>query len=193
MKRTNLIDDAGTLRDQPLAHAMQRLQVQLLGRLGRNELHRGPLHRLGDRLRVAEVVLLSLRIRANVLCRHQPDIMPECLELPAQMMRTNAGLHADQARCYVGEPRCHLPARPLLAQRDRTPPVEANHVEGVLADINADYGDLDAGLISSHDCDSSRHPRPAALTSRPRASTWEATVAAQAWSGHCRSLRAFRR
>src|SRR5262245_11142969 len=127
---------------------MQRLQVQLLGRLGRDELHRRPLHRLGDRLRVAEVVLLSLRISANVLRRHQSDIMPERVEFPAQMMRTNASLHTDQARRQVGEPRCYLTARPLLAKCDRTTPVEANHVEGVLADINADYGDCDPRLLS---------------------------------------------
>jgi hypothetical protein len=34
---TNLIDDPGPLRDEPLAHAMQRLQIQLLGRLRRND------------------------------------------------------------------------------------------------------------------------------------------------------------
>jgi len=36
----------------------QRLQVELIGGLRRHELHRSPLHRLGDRLRVAEVVFL---------------------------------------------------------------------------------------------------------------------------------------
>jgi hypothetical protein len=35
------------------------LQVKLVGSLGRNELHGRALHRLGDRLRIAEVVLLS--------------------------------------------------------------------------------------------------------------------------------------
>ena len=56
----DLIDDAGALPDQPLAHAMQRLQVELVGGLGRDELHRRALHRFGDRLRIAVVVLLSL-------------------------------------------------------------------------------------------------------------------------------------
>ena len=78
-----LIDDAGTLRDDPLAHAMQRLQIQLLGRLRRDELHGWPLYRLGDRLRVAEVVLLSLRVGAHVLRRHQPGIVTEPMKLAA--------------------------------------------------------------------------------------------------------------
>ena len=29
-ERADLIDDAGTLRDEPLAHPMQRLQVELI-------------------------------------------------------------------------------------------------------------------------------------------------------------------
>ena len=66
----DLIDYAGALADQPLPYPMQRLQVQLIGGLGRDELHRRPLHRLGNRLRVAEVVLLTLRIRADVLRWH---------------------------------------------------------------------------------------------------------------------------
>jgi hypothetical protein len=41
---------------------MERLQVELLGGLGRHKLHRRALDRLSDCLRVAEVVLLSLRI-----------------------------------------------------------------------------------------------------------------------------------
>ena len=39
---------------------LEVLASELLGRLGRDELHRRALHRLGDRLRIAEVVLLSL-------------------------------------------------------------------------------------------------------------------------------------
>ena len=56
----DLIDDAGPLTDQALADAVQGLQVKLVGGLGCNELHGRALHRLGDRLRIAEVVLLSL-------------------------------------------------------------------------------------------------------------------------------------
>jgi hypothetical protein len=67
---TNLINDASVLTDQPLTHTVQRLQVELIGGLCCLELHRRPLHRLGDRLRIPEVVLLPLRIRANILRRH---------------------------------------------------------------------------------------------------------------------------
>ena len=60
-------------RHQPLPYPMQRLQVQLIGGLGCDELHRGPLHRLGNRLGVTEVVLLTLRIGADILRRHQTE------------------------------------------------------------------------------------------------------------------------
>src|SRR5260221_2695892 len=91
----NLIEDAGALTAQTLPHGVECLQVELLGRLWRYYLHDRALHRLGDSLGVAEVVLLSLRIRAYVLRRHKPSIVPKHPELATEMMRANASLHAD--------------------------------------------------------------------------------------------------
>src|SRR6266498_178469 len=93
----DLIDDASALAHQSLTHRKQSLQVELIGGLRRHELHRWPLHRLGDRLRVAEVVLLPLRIRTNVLRRHQPGIVTKTLELATEVMCPDASLHPDQA------------------------------------------------------------------------------------------------
>jgi hypothetical protein len=39
---------------------------------------------------------------------HQPGVMAERLKLSAQMVRANAGLHADQARLQVSKPHNHL-------------------------------------------------------------------------------------
>ena len=125
---------------------MQRLQVELIGGLRRHELHRRPLHRLGDRLRIAEVVLLSLRIGPDVLRRHQPGIVAKAIELATEMMRADAGLHADQARRQVGKSGLHLAARPLLAQHDGATLIVADDVERVLADIDADHGDGSLGV-----------------------------------------------
>src|SRR4030081_2693505 len=83
--RTAMIDDAGALADQSLAHTVQRLQVELIRGLRRHELHRRPLHRFGNRLRIPEVVLLSLRIGAYILRRHQPGVVAELLQLTAEM------------------------------------------------------------------------------------------------------------
>jgi membrane protease YdiL (CAAX protease family) len=56
---TYLVDDAGALADDPLAHAVQGLQVELVDRLGGDESHSWALHRLGDSFGITEVVLLS--------------------------------------------------------------------------------------------------------------------------------------
>lgn len=79
-KGADLIDDARASADQPLTHAVS-LQVKLRGGLGGNELHRRPLDRLGNRFRIAEVVLLAFRVGANILCWHEPGVAPKCLEL----------------------------------------------------------------------------------------------------------------
>jgi hypothetical protein len=77
----DLIDDAGALRHQPLAHAMQRLQVELIGSLGRHELHRRALHCLGNRFGILEVVLLPLAIRADVSGRHQTGLRDQAMRV----------------------------------------------------------------------------------------------------------------
>jgi hypothetical protein len=83
---------------------VQRLQVELFDGLPRDELHRRTLHRLGNRLRVAEIVLLPLRIGPNVFRWHQTGIVTKRLEPAAEVMRADASLHANQARRHVGEP-----------------------------------------------------------------------------------------
>ena len=59
-KSPDLVDDTSALRDETFAHAMQRLQIQLLNGFGGDELHRRPLNRLGNSFRVAIVVLLPV-------------------------------------------------------------------------------------------------------------------------------------
>src|SRR5262245_8599257 len=55
--------------------------------------------------------------------------MPQRLELATEMMRTNAGFHADQARGHIGKACFDLATRPLLAQRDCATTIEPNDVE----------------------------------------------------------------
>src|SRR5262249_48937567 len=121
---------------------MQCLQVELVGALGRHELHGRALHRFSNRLGVAIVVLFTLAIRAYVFRRHQSGIVAKRLKLATEMMRSSARLHADEARWQVGKPRFHLAARPFLPQHDPAAPILANEVERVLADIDADHGDF---------------------------------------------------
>ena len=58
-------------------------------RLDRDKLHGGTQHRLGNRFRIAEVVLLSPLIWPDMAGRHQLCIAAESLELPTQVMRPN--------------------------------------------------------------------------------------------------------
>ena len=54
---------------------------------------------------------------------------------------TSARPVPDQASRHIGEPCSNLATRPLLSQYDRTALIQANNVERVLADFDADYGD----------------------------------------------------
>src|SRR5215467_2350122 len=56
-------------------------------------------------------------------------------------MGADTGLHANQAGREVGKPGFELAARELLAQNDGAALVEADEVEDVLADVDAENGD----------------------------------------------------
>src|SRR5262245_30868948 len=113
-----LIDEASALTDQPLTHPVQGLQIELLGRLCRDELHSRALDCLGDRLGVAEVILLSLGIWAHVPRRHQASVMSE--HLAAEMMCPNTSLHADETGRQVGQSCLHLPRDHFCRSNDCT-------------------------------------------------------------------------
>jgi hypothetical protein len=53
-------DFPGSLTDQPLAHPVQRLHIELVGGLRGGKFHGRALHCLGNRFGIAEVVLLAL-------------------------------------------------------------------------------------------------------------------------------------
>jgi hypothetical protein len=67
-------------------------------------------------------------------------------ELATEVMCTDAGLHADQARRNIGESCFNLATRPLLTQRDCTGFIKTNDMERVLTDIDADYGNRSAEI-----------------------------------------------
>ena len=93
------------LRRNPLAVRKATLASVIHGRA---------LYRFSDRLGIAEVVLLSLAVRADVFRRHRPSIVAKRLKLATEMMGTDAGFHPDPAGRQIGEPRFHLAARPFL-------------------------------------------------------------------------------
>jgi hypothetical protein len=59
----------------------------------------------------------------------------------ADVVGARTGLHADQAARYIREPLLDLAARELQLRNDRAAPIEANQVEGVLAEVDANRSD----------------------------------------------------
>jgi hypothetical protein len=56
-------------------------------------------------------------------------------------MSSRAGFHADQAARNVGQPALKLSARALQLQNDRPALIEADKMEAILAEIDADRAD----------------------------------------------------
>jgi hypothetical protein len=75
------------------------------------------------------------------LRRNEANVVAEWLDLASDMMRARAGLETDKARGQIDKPAHKLAARYLDAHGDGAASVEADEVEGVLADIEADRGD----------------------------------------------------
>jgi len=82
------------------------------------------LHRLGDRFRVAKVVLLPFRIGPHIR-RHQTCVVTLRLQSAAQVVVADTGLHPDQTRRHAREPCFDLVARPPLPQHNRAALVKA--------------------------------------------------------------------
>src|SRR5271166_4684809 len=73
--------------------------------------------------------------------------MSGALKFTTEMMRADAGFHADQARRHIGKACFYLATRPLLPQHDGTALIVADNMERVLADIDADHGDCALELL----------------------------------------------
>ena len=70
-----MINDASALADQALPHSVQGLRVKLLGGLRRHKLHGWTLDRFCNRLRVAEIILLCLRVGLLIHRQYQPGVV----------------------------------------------------------------------------------------------------------------------
>src|SRR5262245_37215928 len=139
-KAADLIDDRGPLANQAVAHAMQRLKIELLVRLCRDAPSRGTLHGFSDRMRIAEVVLVGLPKGLGIDWRHLPDIVADGEQFPGHIVRSHAGLDPDQAWRHIRKPGHNSVACHLLPQHDFPTSVQAYEVERILAwiDTNGD-------------------------------------------------------
>ena len=71
----DLVHQRRAVADQPVAHAVERLHVELLLRLQGDKAHGGPARGLGDDFSITIVVLLCLDVGPHVFRRHEPDLM----------------------------------------------------------------------------------------------------------------------
>jgi len=145
----HLVDQARPARDELIADAVERLQIDLLGGPNLREAHRRPGHGFCDRLGVDGVVLLRLHVGLDELGGNDADPVTHRLQLARQPLRAGARLHADNgARRALEEREKRLPPQ-LHALDHRATVVEADNVEHVLAEIDA----VDSGVhgrVSDH-------------------------------------------
>src|SRR5208283_23376 len=86
--------------------------------------------------------------------------MAKAVQIATEMMRADAGFHADQAGGDICKSSFNLATRPFLPQNNLAALVEADHMERVLADIDANDGDLIGGRVGHGRAPS---PNPALL------------------------------
>src|SRR5260370_2429081 len=104
---TNLVDDCRATHHPTLAHAMQRLQIQLLISLDRHETHRRSCDSLRDRLGIDVVALVRFHVRFHILRRYQSHLVSLFPQCSAKKMRTSARFHANQPDVYVASEAQH--------------------------------------------------------------------------------------
>src|SRR3546814_3671660 len=94
---------------QTRARAVQGRQVEPVLALQLDEAHGRSRSRLGDPRRIVIIVLLCTDVGADILRRHQSDLMPLRSEETADVMRSAARLHSNRARwelaCKFGKGR----------------------------------------------------------------------------------------
>jgi hypothetical protein len=123
--------------DQAVAHPMQRLDVELLLALELDEAHGGSGRRFGDSFGIAIVILLGLDVRAHVLRRNQPDLVPQRRQRPAHVMGATACFHRHRAGGQLCGQRDHSIATHPPPHNDCTAFVQSDDTAAVLAQIDA--------------------------------------------------------
>src|SRR5215831_12317361 len=132
-KAADLIDDRSALANEPVAHAMQCLEIELLVRLWRDAARRWALYSFSDRMRIAKVILVCLPERLGIHRRHLPHIVAEGEELAGHIVRSHSCLYTNQACRHIRKPRHNSIACYLLPQNNPTSCVEPDQVQCVLA------------------------------------------------------------
>jgi hypothetical protein len=93
VKAANLIDHCGPLADQARPDPVQRLQIQLLVSLGWNKACCRPLHGLGHRKSISEIIFLRLPKRFCIRGRNLLHIVAQCGQLATRLQSHQGDEH----------------------------------------------------------------------------------------------------
>lgn len=112
----DLVHQGSSVAHEPVAHPVQRLQIELGLALQGDEPHGRSGGGLGDRVRILVVVLLSFDIGAQILERHEPYLVAPRLQGAPDMMGAAAGSIATvqdgrPATKVITELPSHAPAK----------------------------------------------------------------------------------
>ncbi len=140
---TDLTADRCSSADEPIAHAVDGLELELLAGLDRHEAHAQPRDRLG----IGEFVLLLADIWLRILRRHQPRVMPHLRKRATDLLRAGTRLHADEAGCQVAEKGEDLGPGTPPALHDPPVPVHTDQVKDVLPKVDPDDANPGPGWL----------------------------------------------
>src|SRR6516162_581844 len=145
-----LIDHSRPIANQARAHAMQRLQVELIVRLDRHTARRRALHSFCNRVGITEVILVALSKRLGISWRYLFDLVTKRNQLPSHVVRGHAGFDPDQAWLNVHKSCSNPVPRDLFAQNNGASLIQANHVQCVLAGIDPDRANNGDSSLARH-------------------------------------------
>src|SRR5712672_783372 len=137
-KSAHLADQCGSMIDQPLPRAVERLDVLLFEGLLRHEPHVPLLYRSADRLCVIAVVLLPAYEWLHVLRGHDLHGVTELLELPLPIECTGRGFDADEARLQFAKDLEQLLAADPTDQDRASLTVDTVELEDILCQVDTE-------------------------------------------------------
>jgi hypothetical protein len=133
---TDLVDQGRTVLDQLRTDAMQGLHVLLLDTLERHTPHVRLANRLTAGRCIVGVSLLARAIGLHIVGAHQAYLVSQCADLAPPMMRSTAGLHADQTPGEIGAKRYKIRPAQSLPQDNAAMGIDAVELKHVLGQIN---------------------------------------------------------
>src|SRR6266851_1578775 len=130
------------LAHEPLAHAIEGLDVLLVDVLDRHKTHSGPRHRFRDALGIAAVVFVRLDIRLHELGCHELHLVAMLAEASRPVMRTATGFYADEYRGQLRQKGHQVMPGQALAQDDLASLIHSHRVKHALCNVDPEYAHL---------------------------------------------------